>query len=153
MEVLIRDNLNSSLLFKTDKKCKVIYGVFYDHFADSIITNANMADIDHTVALKQAWVSGAWKWSPEKRKLYANDLEDRWHLLAVTKGENRSKSWRSPDQWMPPNKKFHVAYCLIWLRIKIRWELAATEKEVAFIKNVLKEYDKKQKLNYPKIRR
>jgi len=150
-EVLIRDNLNGNVLYKTDKKCMVIYGAIYDHFTDSIVPS-NDADIDHTVPLKQSWISGAWKWTSERREEYANYMEDKWHLLSVVKGENRSKGSKSPDQWMPPNKKFHVAYCLIWIRIKNKWQLTATEKEIEFIKNVLKDYDKKGKLVYPEVR-
>jgi hypothetical protein len=116
-----------------------------------------MVDVEHVVALKSAWESGAWKWTDKKRELYANDMTYDWHLLPVTKGDNRSKGFKSPNQWMPPNKKFHIAYCIIWIHIKVSWGLTATQEENDFIRNVLVKHDKRKNKSkwprvYPKVR-
>lgn len=151
-EVLIRDAIDDKVMYKTDKKCKVIFAAIHDHYSGKTIPS-HLADIEHVVPLKQAWISGAWKWTPKRREEFANYMEDEWHLLAVHLSLNRSKSFRAPHEWMPPDSTFHVFYCLTWIRIKVKWELTATEEEIAFIKTVLRKYDKKKKLIYPKIRR
>jgi hypothetical protein len=47
-------------------------------------TKASSFDIDHVVALKEAWDSGAWKWTPARRQGYANDLGNARSLRAVS---------------------------------------------------------------------
>ena len=47
-------------------------------------TDPSTFDIDHVVALKEAWDSGAWAWSAATRKAYANDTSDSRTLIAVT---------------------------------------------------------------------
>ena len=47
-------------------------------------TKASSFDIDHVVALKEAWDSGAWKWTPARRQGYANDLGNVRSLRAVS---------------------------------------------------------------------
>ncbi|ELU44365.1 hypothetical protein AG1IA_01603 [Rhizoctonia solani AG-1 IA] len=46
-------------------------------------TDALDLDIDHVVPLKEGWISGAWNWTTERRKMFANDLV-RPQLIAVT---------------------------------------------------------------------
>ena len=61
-------------------------------------SNASSFDIDHVVALKEAWDSGAWAWTSARRQAYANDLGDSRSLRAVSASSNRSKSDRDPAQ-------------------------------------------------------
>jgi len=147
-EILIRDNLNEDILFKTNKEIDVYYGLWYCHYTGTFKTNSNMIDIEHVVSLKDAWVSGAWSWSPEKRERYANDLTYKW-LLPVDKYQNRSKGSKPPHLWLPQNKKFHIAYCMIWIEIKNRWGLTVTESELNFLKIKL---FKIKNIIYPKVR-
>jgi hypothetical protein len=58
--------------------------------------------IDHVVALKEAWDSGAWGWEAERRSAFGNDLEDVRSLRAVTGSVNQSKSAADPSNWIPP---------------------------------------------------
>lgn len=152
-EVLIRDSMDDKVMYNDDKECTAIFAIVYDYYTGKILPSY-LVDIDHFVPLKNAWMSGAWKWTPEKREQYANDLKDRWHLTSVSSDVNRSKSWKSPDEWMPPDFSFHIFYCVKWLDIKVKWDLTATQKEVDFIKEVLKDFDKNRKTPrvYPKIR-
>ena len=148
-EVLIRDNLNEILFYKSEKECIAQIGVWYDFFSDSVFIDASDLDVDHIVPLKEAWISGAWKWSDEKREKYANFLGDRWHLMAVWKKQNRSKGAKPPHKWMPRNKSFHVAYCILWVRIKVKWGLTVTQDELTFLKRILKD---RKGIKYPKVR-
>mgnify|MGYP000217839777 CR=1 FL=1 len=65
-------------------------------------------DIDHVVALKEAWDSGAWAWSMSQRQAFANDLTDRRTLIAVTDRVNASKSDKDPSNWMQWSPVFVV---------------------------------------------
>jgi len=51
----------------------------------------------------QAFLSGANQWSRQKKILFANDLENKDHLLAVYRSANRSKRAKGPARWLPPN--------------------------------------------------
>ncbi len=60
-------------------------------------------DVDHTVALAEAWISGADRWDDARRRDFANDLTPG-ALRAVTASVNRSKSDRDPAEWQPPDR-------------------------------------------------
>ena len=99
--------------------------------------NASSFDIDHVVALKEAWDSGAWAWTAARRRAYANDLGDGRTLRAVSSSSNLSKSDRDPAQWLPPLASFRCAYATWWVDIKVRWRLAVDSKERSVLHRVL----------------
>jgi hypothetical protein len=117
--------------------CTVKYGLWYCLYDDTLIYKASNMDIDHVVPLKNAWISGAWKWSKKKKKMFANYLLDGEHLIAVSSRSNRSKGSKSPDQWMPRNKNIHKQYLMAWCKIKVKWGLTASKDELIFLKNEL----------------
>ena len=84
--------------------CKVIEGDWLSPYDNVMHTNPSDLDIDHMVPLKEAWDSGAWNWTAAQRQTFANDLSDPRALIAVTAGQNRSKSDRDPSNWIPPQK-------------------------------------------------
>jgi len=94
-------------------------------------------DVDHVVALAEAWRSGASAWDAGRRRDFANDLDEPDALIAVTASTNRSKGDRDPAEWQPPN---HAAWCqwaLGWARTKVRWGLTADEAEVRALRNIV----------------
>ena len=90
-------------------------------------------DVDHVVALAEAWDSGASGWSLDRRTRFANDLGVEWSLIAVTASSNRSKSDRDPANWMPPLASTHCEYLAMWLAVKVRWSLSVDATERAAI--------------------
>lgn len=135
-EVLIRGN-TGSIEFKTEKECRVIKGRWIGPYTGDVFEDAGKLDIDHVVPLKNAHESGAWAWSKESRKRYANDLENNNHLLAVHRSENRRKGARGPDQYLPPLESYHCEYVRIWAQIKADWELEMTEAEGQAVQQIL----------------
>ena len=100
-------------------------------------TTASGFDIDHVVALKEAWDSGAWDWTSARRKSYANDLGDWRSLRAVSAASNRSKSDKDPAQWLPTRTSFRCTYAREWVVVKVRWSLSVDTLERAALKRIL----------------
>lgn len=148
-EVLIEESLTDGVVYTSRKECKVAFGMWHGKFNDVVIYNAKDLDVDHLVPLKNAWISGAWRWTDEKREEYANYLEDPEHLIAVSSSANRSKGAKSPDQWLPKNKKYWVPYCRAWCNIKVKWGLTVTRDELETLESILR---LQEGITYPSVR-
>ncbi len=123
--------------------CGVILGLWYDPVTGRAFTDPTFGkvQIDHLVPLKEAHQSGAHAWTGEKRRQYANDMENPGHLIAVHGGTNSSKGCRDPGEWLPPNLSFYCPYVEAWLGVKRKWELAVDEQEAAAILEILDDCD------------
>ena len=94
-EVLIEES-SSTVVFKTEKGCRVVSGSWKDPYSGRTIMDASKLDIDHMVPLKEAHQSGAANWSRERKRAYANDLDDPDTLIAVDRRLNRQKGAKDP---------------------------------------------------------
>ena len=135
-EVLIEESL-IPVTFKTSRECFVIKGLWLDPYTGRIFTDPSELDVDHLVPLKEAYLSGARNWSREKKRRYANHLQNEDHLIAVYRGANRSKGARDPANWLPPNQDYHKVYVENWLTIKREWGLGMDAKEQTAIQRIL----------------
>ncbi len=79
--------------------------------------------IDHVVALSEAWDSGGHLWTTARREAFANDLGYAGSLQAVTGAVNQAKSDSEPAQWLPPVVGGHCTYAVTWVAVKWRWGL------------------------------
>jgi hypothetical protein len=111
-------------------------GRWVSWYDDKTSTNATQdLQIDHVVALSEAWDSGAWAWTKAKRKRYANDLGFAWTLDAVTGSLNQAKLDHDPVDWLPDH---HVCkYARHWIAIKYRWKLSIDTEEKAKLAGIL----------------
>ena len=84
--------------------------------------------IDHVVALSDAWQKGAQYMTAEVRYEIATDP---LNLLAVDAGANGGKSDGDAATWLPPNKKFRCQYVARQASVKYKYSLwvTAAEKE------------------------
>lgn len=98
--------------------------------------NASEFDVDHLVALSEAWDSGAAAWDDARREAFANDL-DSGQLVAVTAATNRSKSDRDPAEWQPPNRDAWCEWATAWVGVKAKWDLTVDRAEVSALRNIL----------------
>lgn len=133
--VLIRDSFTPAQVDPFG--CRVVAGDWLSPFDGVTWDNPADVDIDHVVALKEAWDSGAWAWSPSQRRAFANDLTDRRTLRAVTDNVNQSKGDKDPSNWMPPLQSAWCPYLADWIAIKARWQLSMDESEAGRIRNLL----------------
>lgn len=138
-EVLIRDSIKPVKYVGTvdAEGCKVFTGYWYDPYTGKTFTNPKQLDVDHVVPLKEAFESGGYKWSKEKKREYANYLKDEFHIIPVYLGENRSKGAKDPAEWLPENLKFKKQYAKMWVRIKLHWNLSSDNEELAMLRRIL----------------
>lgn len=93
-------------------------------------------DIDHVVALGEAWRSGADQWDQQRREAYANDIDVGQSLIAVSASTNRSKSDRDPASWQPPSLDGWCEFLAAWVNTKLRWDLTADPGEITAMTNM-----------------
>lgn len=109
--------------------CSLIGGRWLSLYDGLLLTDASKLDIDHVVALGEAWDSGASSWSADRRMAFANDLEVSWALIAVSAASNRSKSDEDPADWLPPDSDDLCPFISAWIAVKVRWDLSVDQRE------------------------
>ena len=106
--------------------CAVASGEWFDLYTNRTFTDPRDLDVDHVVALADAWVSGAWAWADELLDRFANDFGN---LNAIAAGENRSKSARGPAGYSPSAPAAACDYLVQYATVKIRWGLSITPQD------------------------
>jgi hypothetical protein len=130
--------------------CRLVGGRWNSKYDSKTTTDPSTFDVDHVVALAEAWGSGAKRWTPKTRENFANDLRYFASLIAVTASSNRSKSDREPGQWMPPTTSYRCTYLKHWIGVKWRWDLAVNTSEKADLSAALTTYCGTTKLSMTK---
>ena len=125
-EVLIAESIIAVTL---RNGCRVIAGLWYDHYTGAYYRDPMELDIDHVVPLKEAHISGGRAWSAERKEAYAQDMSHAQTLIVVSKSANRAKGSKDPARWMPSNEAYHCQYLRTWIDIKSRWDLSADSEE------------------------
>ena len=95
---------------------------------------ASEVDIDHVVALGDAWQKGACRWPHRERVAFANDP---LNLLAVDAAANRQKGDGDTATWLPANKSFRCAYVARQVSVKLKYALWVTAAERDAMRRVL----------------
>jgi hypothetical protein len=116
--------------------CYPTSGSWYSEWDGETRTTPSDLDIDHVVALSEAWDSGASEWTTDQRQDFANDLTGP-QLIAVTAESNRSKSDNDPAEWVPPLTSSHCAYAKMWIHTKARWDLTVDSAEKSALQPML----------------
>ncbi|MEU8889480.1 HNH endonuclease family protein [Streptomyces sp. NPDC048442] len=124
--------------FTDAKSCKVGAGVLVnDPYTGGRVEyrrGASKVDIDHLVALSDAWQKGAQQWTPGKRLAFANDP---LNLLAAEASANRRKGDGDTATWLPPNKAYRCAYVASQVAVKKKYGVWVTAGERDAMKTVL----------------
>ena len=135
-DILKRDLTDISYKSGT-RDCKVIAGQLLDPFSGKVITFSTtkvVIDIDHVVALSNAWQTGAAYFDKALRTQIANDP---LNLLAVDSKLNRQKGDGDAATWLPPSKTFRCAYVARQVAVKGKYKLWVTEPEKVAITKIL----------------
>jgi hypothetical protein len=135
-EVLITESLKP-VTFTAADNCTVSTGEWRDPYTGQTWTLASDVDVDHTVALHNAHVSGGHAWDAARKQAYANDLSASEHLNAMEDNLNAAKGSSAPDQWKPPLQNTWCGYASDWVEIKKRWDLSVTQSEHDALEDML----------------
>jgi hypothetical protein len=118
--------------------CVVVAGVLADPYTGRTIgfqkARAGEVQIDHVVALGDAWQTGAQDLTPARRVQLANDPLE---LLAVDGSSNESKSDADAASWLPRNRAFRCQYVARQVEVKATYGLWVTPAEHDAIASVL----------------
>ena len=95
---------------------------------------SNSVEIDHVVALADAWYKGARSWDPQRRLDFANDPRN---LLAVSPQANFDKAYRDAASWLPPNQGFRCDFVARQIDVKTAYGLWLSAKEKRALTDVL----------------
>ena len=90
--------------------------------------------IDHIVALSDAWQKGAAQWDSVRRQDFANDPRN---LQATLGWINKQKGDGDAATWLPPNKSYRCAYVSRIVDVKSAYGLWVTQAEYDAIARVL----------------
>jgi hypothetical protein len=135
--ILARDMSNATI-----EKCKVLNGTLRDPYTNKTILFVRGPDtsddvqIDHMVALSNAWQTGAQQLTFDVRENLANDP---LNLLAVDGQTNQDKSDGDAATWLPPYKGYRCAYVARQIAIKQKYKLWITSGEHDAMVRVLTE--------------
>ena len=135
-DTLKRDLTNITYKVGT-RECKVIAGQLLDPFTGKVINFSAtkvVIDIDHVVALSNAWQTGAAYFDKNKRTQIANDP---LNLLAVDSKLNRQKGDGDAATWLPPYKAFRCEYVARQVAVKAKYGLWVTQPEKVAIDKIL----------------
>lgn len=110
--------------------CKVLSGDLNDPYTGTWIHfeigGASEVDIDHIVAISDAWQKGASQWEFAKRVALANDP---LNIEPVEASANRQKGDSDAASWLPSNKPFRCQYVARQAAVKTKYDLWVTQAE------------------------
>ena len=136
--VILRRDLANTVL--GDDNCKVQAGALSDPYTGQRIAfkrganSSGAVQIDHVVALSNAWQTGAQQLSSEQRISLANDPLE---LLAVDGPANQQKGDGDAATWLPSNKPFRCQYIARQIAVKKKYSLWVTPPERAAMERIL----------------
>jgi hypothetical protein len=138
-DILKRDLISITYKPKT-RDCVVLTGVLVDRYSGETINfvrgniTSMEVQIDHVVALSNAWQTGAFKLTKIERTALANDP---LNLFAVKGRLNSQKSDGDAATWLPPLKSYRCAYVAQQIAVKARYSLWVTAPEKNAIAGIL----------------
>jgi len=136
------DILNRDLLAREWRPgthhCVVVGGLLHDPYTGRALVfakaRAAAVQIDHVVALSDAWQKGAASWDAARRRAFANDP---LNLLAVDGPTNERKGDGDAATWLPPLKSYRCQFVARQIAVKTKWHVSVTAAERDAMKRVL----------------
>jgi hypothetical protein len=129
---MLRRDLTAYTLKAGTNGCLVLTGTLHDPYTGTSIAfvrgpgTSTRIQIDHVVALSDAWQKGAQRWSSAQRTAFANDP---LNLLAVDGPTNQRKGDGDAATWLPPRKAYRCAYVARQIAVKHKYGVWVTAAE------------------------
>ena len=124
--------------------CVVLSGTLHDPYTDTTVefqrgdATSSKVQIDHVVALSDAWQKGAQQWDAATLRNFANDPIN---LQATTASINQQKGDGDAATWLPPNKSYRCTYVSRIVDVKSAYGLWVTQAEHDEIARILSDCD------------
>jgi hypothetical protein len=131
----------TSITWRAGESCLVATGTLIDPYTGKTIkfvrgVKTSLAvQIDHVVAVSDAWQKGAQQLSSDSRYAFYNDP---LNLLAVDGPTNQQKSDSDAASWLPPNRSYWCPYVARQIAVKYKYSLWVTSAERSRMVRVLK---------------
>ena len=138
-DILKRD-LTSVVYREKTRDCVVESGILLDRYSGETINfvkgngSSMEVQIDHVVALSNAWQTGAFKLTLQERTALANDP---LNLFAVKGRLNSQKSDGDAATWLPPLKSYRCTYIAQQIAVKAKYSLWVTPPEKSAMVSIL----------------
>ena len=138
-DILKRD-LTSVVYREKTRDCVVESGILLDRYSGETInfvkgnSSSMEVQIDHVVALSNAWQTGAFKLTLQERTSLANDP---LNLFAVKGRLNSQKSDGDAATWLPPLKSYRCTYISQQIAVKAKYSLWVTPPEKSAMVSIL----------------
>lgn len=123
-----------------DDNCSVVAGTYTEPYTGATLTFTAKSEIskgiqiDHIVALSNAWQTGAQNLSVDERYALATDT---LNLVAADADANQEKLDSDASEWLPENRAFRCEYVARQISVKYKYHLWVTEAERAAMVEVL----------------
>ncbi|WGJ88214.1 DUF1524 domain-containing protein [Gordonia sp. SMJS1] len=137
---ILRRDLTTIVLKPGSNGCAVQSGTLADPYTGTTIPfvrgqqTSAAVQIDHVVALSDAWQKGAQQLSAAQRVDFANDPRN---LQATDGPTNQQKGDGDAATWLPPNRPYRCTYVARQVEVKAAYQLWVTQAEKDAITRVL----------------
>ena len=137
---VLREQLSDIVTKPGTNGCVVLSGVLNDPYSGTTAEfrrgpdTSDQIQIDHIVALSDAWQTGAQQWDDTTRRNFANDP---LNLQATLGWINHEKGDSDAASWLPPNRAYRCPYVTRIVDVKAKYGLWVTQAERDAIAQVL----------------
>lgn len=137
---ILRRDLDDAQIKQGTYGCLVLSGTLHDAYTGKTIdftrgqVTSQAVQIDHVVAMMDAWQKGAQGMSMNERRDFANDP---LNLQAVDGPTNSRKGAGDAATWLPPNKSYRCTYVSRQVQVKAKYRLWVSRAEADAIRRVL----------------
>ncbi|GAA4520416.1 DUF1524 domain-containing protein [Brachybacterium paraconglomeratum] len=134
---ILRRDLHQITLKEGTQGCVVLRGTLDSPYSGDTVDfdrTDSTIDIDHLVALSDAWQTGAAGWGEDLKREFANDP---LNLLAVEASLNRQKGDGDAATWLPPKRDYRCEYVARQIAVKDKYDLWVKPAEADAMERVL----------------
>lgn len=138
---VLRRDLTDVVLKPDSNGCAVLTGTLNDPYSGAIVafvrgrSTSSAVQVDHIVALGNAWVTGAQSLTTAQRVDLANDP---LNLITTRRHVNAQKGDGDAATWLPPARSYRCTYVTRQIAVKARYRLWVTPAERDAIVRVLR---------------
>jgi hypothetical protein len=131
------------------RPCVIVEGDWYSLFDGDTFSGAPAEiDVDHVVALAEAWDSGAADWTTERRRQFANDP---LNLLVVTRRSNREKADLDAGEWSPERSDARCVTASMMILTKLRYEMTIDAAERSGLRDMARSCERSDQRTVPGV--